>query len=393
MLNRSASSTRCASPVPEHLALGERTPRFFLAGPKRTLLVDSVQESVQLPAADPSEIRRALRDISTRIGPGYWVGALPFDNALPSHLLRPHSVKRRLSLPPPPRSFGTPLVLERIATPSTRETYQAGVENALTRIRTTDLEKVVLAQHAEYRVNRIPHLPTLLGELQRRNPEGTTYAMTLPASNEGEEKLLVGSSPELLVSKYGCEVRCLPLAGSRRRSLDPKRDRELELELKESSKDREEHALLREQLLADLAPWAEDLVYSQQPQTIRTSTMWHLGTPIVGKVRSAASTSLDLAMALHPSAAVCGVPREAALKTICEVESVSRGFYAGALGAMNELGDGEWIVTIRGAEISGTRVNVFSGAGVVRGSSPEFEFQETEDKKQTILQAIAAAVE
>ncbi len=106
-----------------------------------------------------------------------------------------------------------------------------------------------------------------------------------------------------------------------------------------------------------------------------------------------ASTSLDLAIALHPSAAVCGVPRSRALETIRQVEVVPRGFYAGALGAMNELGDGEWVITIRGAEFVGDRVHVFSGAGVVQGSSPESEFQETEDKKQTILQAIAAAAQ
>ncbi len=138
VLNRYASApTPEQSPSTTHRTLdtAETIPRFFFAGPRQTLLVDSVQETVKLPAADPGALRSALADISKRSAPGHWVGALPFDNTLPCHLLRPRSVKSSVGWPPPaPLSIGSPPAIEQISTSSTRETYQASVERALEQI-------------------------------------------------------------------------------------------------------------------------------------------------------------------------------------------------------------------------------------------------------------------
>ena len=138
-----------------------------------------------------------------------------------------------------------------------------------------------------------------------------------------------------------------------------------------------------------LDPLCVDLQIAQEPQLSKTAAVWHLYTPITGKLREKSTTALDLAIALHPTPAVGGVPATAAAELINELEG-DRGFYAGAIGWCDQRGDGRWVVSIRGAQLSADRrtADAHSGGGIVAESDPDDEVAETTTKFNTILSAL-----
>jgi isochorismate synthase len=118
--------------------------------------------------------------------------------------------------------------------------------------------------------------------------------------------------------------------------------------------------------------------------------MWHLGTRIVGELQDDDASALELALALHPTPAVCGHPGTAAKAFIERHEGFQRNYFAGLVGWMDLHGDGEWAVTIRCAEIAANQVTLFAGAGIVAGSDPRLELAETQAKLATMWGAMAA---
>src|SRR5262249_10920856 len=116
---------------------------------------------------------------------------------------------------------------------------------------------------------------------------------------------------------------------------------------------------------------------------------WHLSTPITGSLRDSSTTALDLALALHPTPAVGGVPGDAAAAMIAELEG-NRGFYAGATGWCDRHGDGRWVVSIRCAVLTADRLGAraYSGGGIVADSQVDDEIDETTTKFRTILSAM-----
>ncbi|MNQ93520.1 Isochorismate synthase DhbC [compost metagenome] len=117
--------------------------------------------------------------------------------------------------------------------------------------------------------------------------------------------------------------------------------------------------------------------------------MWHLGTRIEGRLRRPDEVSAaELAALLHPTPAVCGSPRDRAAELIRELEAYDRGFYAGAVGWTNAVGDGAWYVALRCAEVCGREARLYAGAGIVEGSDPAAEADETSGKFQAVLRAL-----
>jgi isochorismate synthase len=139
---------------------------------------------------------------------------------------------------------------------------------------------------------------------------------------------------------------------------------------------------------ASLRPLCKKLTASVPPRLIATATMWHLQTEIVGELTDPSTSSLQLALALHPTPAVCGVPTARARAAIGELEGFDRDFYAGVVGWCDRSGDGEWVVAIRCAEVRPDSLRLYSGAGIVAGSVPAAELAETSAKFRTMLEAI-----
>jgi isochorismate synthase EntC len=121
---------------------------------------------------------------------------------------------------------------------------------------------------------------------------------------------------------------------------------------------------------------------------VQLANVVHLATTVEGRLSHPPASVLDLVLALHPTPAVCGRPREAALALIDEIEDLDRGRYAGAVGWVDSAGNGQWAVSIRGATVDGPVARVVAGNGIVADSDPPTELIETRAKLQAVLSAI-----
>ena len=262
------------------------------------------------------------------------------------------------------------------------DTYEDAVSRATVLIEEGELRKVVLARTIEVTADRALDPKLLASRLRAVNPDAYTFAVPT------DDGVLVGASPELLVSRRGVEVRSNPLAGSAPRSGDAEEDRANADALIGSSKEQEEHAIVVEAIAETLRPVCEELTWDPEPVLRETPNVWHLSTRFRGVLREPAPTALDLVAALHPTPAVAGEPREAALATIEELEPFDRGHYAGPVGWVDAEGDGEWAIALRCAELRGARAILYAGAGIVAGSDPARELDETERKFRAFLDAL-----
>jgi isochorismate synthase len=252
------------------------------------------------------------------------------------------------------------------------------------------LSKVVLARALQLAADAPLDARVILRRLVAADPTAYGYLVDLTAAGDDYAgTALVGASPELLVARTGDRVACQPFAGSAPRAADPERDAANGAALGVSAKNRHEHQLVIDTMRAALEPLCDDLTFAPEPQLSRTAALWHLCTPIAGRLRDTSTTAIDLALALHPTPAVGGVPTKAASDLITELEG-DRGFYAGAVGWCDASGDGYWVVSIRCAQLSADRRTALAraGGGIVAESDPDDEVEETTTKFATILDAL-----
>ncbi len=313
------------------------------------------------------------------------VGALPFDPTAHDALHQPRSLTTTM----PSRHVEMPAFAGDIRSEPAPDDYASAVERALQTLDNpyTPLRKVVLARSLHVTSAEVidPHaLAMRLGQDAGVAP----FVVGLPVAAEQLPAWLVGASPELLVSRRGRSVLSHPLAGSARRSADPVADAAAARALLGSAKDHDEHRYVVEAIVEALAPFCRDIQAPERPELHATASMWHLGTRIEATLRDPSTAVATLLAALHPTPAVCGTPRDAALYSIRTLEQQPRGFYAGAVGWMDADGDGEWYVAIRCARVQGAHAQVFAGAGIVSGSQPALEVAETAAKFGALLTAL-----
>lgn len=258
--------------------------------------------------------------------------------------------------------------------------YLGAVDEAVAAIRAGAMRKVVLARSVTVR-RSLPVDPfELAARLRDLHPSCRVFAW-----QEGEGAF-VGASPELLVERRGETFHLSPLAGSTRRDVDAGRDRRLGEALLASGKDRSEHEIVIEDAMARLEPLAGTLHRAPSPRLERFGGVQHLATPIGG---TTSARLLELAGALHPTAAIGGYPRNEALAFIAKVEGFDRGWYAGGVGWADSNGDGELAIGLRSALVRGERVTAFAGSGIVADSEPAGELEETRLKLAPVLEALS----
>jgi isochorismate synthase EntC len=159
--------------------------------------------------------------------------------------------------------------------------------------------------------------------------------------------------------------------------------------LHSSAKDLEEHQLVVEDIAARLAPLVATITVPTTPSLVALRDVAHLGTSIVATTEDGGPSALSLLRAIHPTPAIGGVERDAAIATIARLETHDRGLFGGAVGWGTSDGDGEWLLAIRGALVHGARIEVAAGAGIVPASNPAAEAEETRVKLASILEALA----
>ena len=257
--------------------------------------------------------------------------------------------------------------------------YRAAVAEAVARIGRSDLRKVVLARTIQVHAGRTLDPRLLVHRLRAVDPDAYTFAAPT------DDGVIVGASPELLLAREGLEVRSNPLAGSAPRSGDPEEDRANAAALLASGKEREEHAIVVEAVAETLRPRCAKLHWEPEPVLRETPNVWHLSTRFHGVLREPVPSALELVASLHPTPAIAGAPTDAALALIRELEPFDRGRYAGPVGWVDANGDGEWAIALRCAELCSDRATLYAGAGIVAGSDPAGELDETERKFRAFL--------
>ncbi len=320
-------------------------------------------------------------------GPRILVGALPFDRARPAHLYQPErqgepegSLLHRIG--PQVRRWSVRL------DPGV-EVYRAAVARALALMSGSApaLRKVVLARTLRIESDVVIDGRALLAALAR-DESVTAFCVPLPPRHDAPARALIGASPELLLSKSGGRIVSHPLAGSARRRADASADRAAGEALLGSDKDRREHAEVVEAVLDHLSPYCRELGAPDGAGLVSTRSMWHLGTRIEGELKDPGVPSIEIVARLHPTPAVCGTPRDAAYRAIERLEPLDRDFYGGAVGWCDANGDGRWQVAIRCAEVAGATARLYAGAGIVPGSDPAAEADETGAKFGALLAAL-----
>ena len=194
-----------------------------------------------------------------------------------------------------------------------------------------------------------------------------------------------GASPELLVSLQGKQLRTMGLAGSIGRGDSAEADDRLGEALLRSEKDRLEHQIVVDKMRDRLTPLSERLDIAR-PGLLKLSNIQHIHTPMHAALKREVGI-LPLVKTLHPTPALGGDPRAAAMRLIRDLEPVPRGWYGAPVGWIDSQLDGEFAVGIRSAVAQEARVWIYAGAGIVKDSLPQREWAETALKFRPMLEA------
>lgn len=368
-------------------------PDYVLKMASQTLL--AFGKLGALPAGPLATLADRVADYfaSNREGPDLLVGVLPFDPEMSACLIQPARVVHIKGAYDLSQTFGSDEVgVDRITDISADPTpimFMKAVADALSVIDRphASVRKIVLSRSLKVAAMNHLHVGRLLRKLTA-DESVTVFMAPLPAK-EGRDRVILGATPELLLEKNGTNIASHPLAGSAKRNREPNIDRQRAEALRSSAKDRQEHAIVVESILDVLSPFCRQLV-AERMQPLSTSSMWHLGTRINGKLKDTGISATQLLALLHPTPAVCGSPRSAALELIRNLEFRPRDFYTGAVGWCDAAGDGRWYLSIRCAEIAGREARLYAGAGIVPGSTPAGELAETTAKFTAMLSAFGA---
>ncbi|EOU7303783.1 TPA: isochorismate synthase MenF [Citrobacter freundii] len=243
-----------------------------------------------------------------------------------------------------------------------------------------DLDKVVLARATDLQFSQSVNAAAVMASSRRLNLNCYHFFMAFSA-----DSAFLGSSPERLYRRRDTALRTEALAGTVANHPEDHRAWQLGEWLMKDDKNQRENMLVVEDICQRLQGCTQTLDVLP-PQVLRLRKVQHLRRCIWTELNQADDT-LCL-MQLQPTAAVAGIPRELAREFIQQNEPFDREWYAGSAGYLS-LRQSEFCVSLRSAKISANVVRLYAGAGIVRGSDPEQEWQEIDNKAaglRTLLQ-------
>lgn len=262
------------------------------------------------------------------------------------------------------------------------EKWTSSVQKATRLIEKEVFNKIVLAR--EYVVSTDCKLSPVQIIHTLRKQYSDCYSFLIHKEKGGT---FIGSTPERLASFRGNNLLTEALAGSIQRGNTPTEDKMLERRLLESTKNSEEHYFVVKAIKQKLQSFVLDIELDEQPAIKKLPNVQHLHTPITTRLKTD-TDRLALIGALHPTPAVGGYPWREASEYIKELEEFSRGWYAGPVGWINSRNDGEFSVAIRSGLIENKEARFYAGCGIVAGSEPDAEWQETNLKLMPLLSAL-----
>ncbi len=267
----------------------------------------------------------------------------------------------------------------------TREQYHAMVARAKDYITAGDIFQVVPSQRFTVPFELPPF--SLYRALRRLNPSPFLFYLDF------DSFALVGSSPEILVRLQDGQVVIRPLAGTRPRGADREEDARLANDLLTDPKELAEHLMLLDLGRNDVGRVAQigSMRVTEKMVVEYYSHVMHIVSNVEGRIRADAD-ALDALIAGFPAGTVSGAPKVRAMEIIDELEPERRGFYAGAAGYFGVDGSMDTCIALRTALVTGGKMIVQAGGGVVADSDPETEYQESRNKAQALIRAAEEAV-
>ncbi|HEV8516858.1 MAG TPA: anthranilate synthase component I family protein [Candidatus Limnocylindrales bacterium] len=280
---------------------------------------------------------------------------------------------------------------DEVETSLSRERFEAAVRAAKDAIAAGEAIQVVLARRQSLTLPQRPSGEPVDGlalyrALRRINPSPYLFFVRTEAFE------VVGASPELLLRVEGDRLTTHPIAGTRPRGADPDEDELIAEELKRDPKERAEHVMLVDLGRNDLGRVARpgSVAVTRYMEVERYSHVLHLVSHVEGRLRPGVD-ALDALRAVFPAGTLSGAPKVRAMQLIAEAEGERRGLYGGAVGYIGYDGNLDTAITIRSAVLRDGIAHIHAGAGIVAGSIPEREFEETEHKAAALRRAIELA--
>lgn len=266
-----------------------------------------------------------------------------------------------------------------------QEAWQEAVDRALVEVGRGEVSKVVLARVQTVSAEGGLEPVDVVMNLWRDNP-GAHVFLFEPVPGH----VLLGAAPETVATVANGRFRATAVAGSAPRGDTDAQQRAFARDLMRSAKDRREQEMCVADMVERLRAVSEQVSAQDEPHVLTLTTIQHLETVIEADLLPD-QTVLSVLETLHPTPAVCGLPRDLALDFLGREEQFKRGWYAGPVGWFDGDGNGVFVPALRSAVGRGTEWRLFAGAGIVAGSDPRKEWDETRIKFQPVLRALAQA--
>ena len=262
-----------------------------------------------------------------------------------------------------------------------RKDFLSSVNKIKEYINQGDVMQVVLSQRMTIDFHERPI--EFCKELRKINPSPYMYYLNMG------DYVVVGSSPEILVRLEDENITVRPIAGTRPRSDDNKKDKDYEIDLLNDKKELAEHLMLIDLGRNDIGRICKTGSINLTDQMIieKYSHVMHMVSNVEGQIKPNLSM-FDVLRATFPAGTVSGAPKIRALQIIFELENISRGIYAGAIGYLGWNGNMDTAIAIRTCVIKSEKLHIQCGAGIVYDSVPELEWDETINKGKAIIKAL-----
>ncbi len=260
--------------------------------------------------------------------------------------------------------------------PVNRETYLNQLTSLINKIRQREAQKVVLSRILQKELPAGFDFDLFFELLMQSYPRAFVYLFYLPG-----EGLWAGATPETLLSHQDGYVEIMALAGTQKKPAK-------ETPIHWGEKEREEQAFVARFVEEQIGKLFTQPPEKEETQTLFAGPLAHLCTRFRIPEESLQEKTGALVSLLHPTPAVCGLPKERAWQLIAETENHHRRFYTGFLGPWFPGKTAKLFVNLRCAEFSGRKMTLYTGGGLTAASVPEKEWEETEDKAQTLLSVV-----
>ena len=286
-----------------------------------------------------------------------------------------------LTLPTHSQYGELPLPIARIDSPSQKE-WEQTIATLLSHITNEDeLAKVVLARKVTFNYAEEVDRLLLFKKLQQITQNHFHFYFQFDSSSA-----FMGATPERLYRRQGRYIESEAIAGTGKRGGVNGQDAAFASALLESEKDQREHAFVRDGILKSMDPLCEEMQIDSQASVLNLNMGRHLLSKFWGVLKERVS-DIEILEKLHPTSAVGGHPTDLALKAIREAEPFDRGWYSGPVGWIGSE-EAEFSVAIRSALVQGSKVSLYSGAGIVQGSLAASEWEEVEQKNSDFIRVL-----